>query len=166
MAVDYELIRRKRNLPQEVLEAAYETALSSLPLAALRTNMGLTQSVMAERLETSQAAVSKLEARGDFLISTLQRYVDAVGGNFDVVIRAADRCYRLVRDIDEDSAFYKLESCFGKQMLDWEALTQAQAPSSQKAAGLWTKRASGAEDVHVAAAFADSANENAWPEAA
>jgi predicted transcriptional regulator len=48
-------------------------------LKALRELAGLTQVELARRLEVGQAAISKIENRGDVQISSLKRYVEALG---------------------------------------------------------------------------------------
>lgn len=53
-------------------------------LRALRQAAGLTQLEMAERLGVGQAAISKIEQRGDVQISSLRRYVEALGANLRV----------------------------------------------------------------------------------
>jgi predicted transcriptional regulator/DNA-binding XRE family transcriptional regulator len=55
-----------------------------LSLKALRRAAGLTQLQMAERLGVGQAAVSKIERRGDVQISSLQRYVEALGAHLRI----------------------------------------------------------------------------------
>lgn len=53
-------------------------------LKALRLANGFTQLEMANRLGVGQAAVSKIEQRGDVQISTLQRYVEALGARLRI----------------------------------------------------------------------------------
>lgn len=53
-------------------------------LKALRRAAGLTQREMASRLLVGQAAVSKIEQRGDVQISSLQRYVEALGARLRI----------------------------------------------------------------------------------
>lgn len=48
-------------------------------LAAIRKAGELTQAQVAERLGVGQAAVSRMEARGDVLLSTLNDYLEAAG---------------------------------------------------------------------------------------
>lgn len=55
-----------------------------LSLKALRCAAGLTQLEMAERLGVGQAAISKIEQRGDVQISSLQRYVKALGAHLRI----------------------------------------------------------------------------------
>ncbi|WP_217897027.1 XRE family transcriptional regulator [Granulicella rosea] len=72
--------RRERNA-QRVKEA-----LEAMPLEELREARELTQTQLAQVLNISQGAVSKVERRADMYISTLRSYVRAMGG--DVQIRA------------------------------------------------------------------------------
>ena len=53
-------------------------------LRELRRRAGLTQVEVAAALGVGQPAVSKLEARSDILLSTLQAYVKAVGGKYTI----------------------------------------------------------------------------------
>ena len=55
-----------------------------LSLRALRHASGLTQLEMAKRLGVGRAAVSKIEQRGDVQISSLQRYVEALGARLRI----------------------------------------------------------------------------------
>jgi transcriptional regulator with XRE-family HTH domain len=48
-------------------------------LASQRESKGLSQTVVAARMGTSQSVVSKLEAGADVKVSTLQRYCAAIG---------------------------------------------------------------------------------------
>lgn len=81
-------------------EEIYKELLNSLPLAGLRASRGLTQADMADRMGISQAAVSKLEARNDFLLSTAARYIAATGGRLAVNVLYPDASFRMV-DADE-----------------------------------------------------------------
>ncbi|HEX4407545.1 MAG TPA: helix-turn-helix domain-containing protein [Xanthobacteraceae bacterium] len=53
-------------------------------LKALRELAGLTQADLAERLKVGQAAVSKIENRGDVQISSLKKYVEALGATLRI----------------------------------------------------------------------------------
>jgi predicted transcriptional regulator/DNA-binding XRE family transcriptional regulator len=53
-------------------------------LRALRELAGLTQQELADRLHVGQAAVCKIEHRGDVQISSLQKYVRALGATLRV----------------------------------------------------------------------------------
>lgn len=53
-------------------------------LKALRELAGLTQIDLAKRLDVGQAAVSKIENRGDVQISSLKSYVEALGATLRI----------------------------------------------------------------------------------
>ena len=56
-----------------------------MELAERRREAGKTQSEVAAIAEMTQAELSKFERREDHLISTLRRYVTALGGELEVV---------------------------------------------------------------------------------
>lgn len=72
------------------LEAARRTLaqegdeLIMMDLEELRRTCDLSQEEMAGRLDTQQAQISRLERRNDLLVSTLRRYVDALGGQLEI----------------------------------------------------------------------------------
>jgi len=61
----------------------------------LRAIAGKTQVEVAEAMGVAQAEVSRLEGRTDSKLSTIERYVEALGGEFEVVARFGDRTLRL-----------------------------------------------------------------------
>jgi len=68
------------------VEQRVQKALKAMPLEGLRDARELTQAQLAQVLNVSQGAVSKVERRTDMYISTLRSYVRAIGG--DLQIRA------------------------------------------------------------------------------
>ena len=60
---------------------------AELALADLRRARRLTQEDIAEMLGNRQAAVSKIERRADMHVSTLRRYVEALGGELEIIAR-------------------------------------------------------------------------------
>lgn len=58
----------------------------AMGLAALRKAAELTQTELAATLGISQAAVAKTEQREDLLLSTLNAYIEALGGQVHIVI--------------------------------------------------------------------------------
>lgn len=68
-----------RQIDQEV-----EAELLEMDLRALREAAGLTQEELAKRVEITQSQLSKLERRDDHRISTLRRFVEALGGTLEV----------------------------------------------------------------------------------
>jgi hypothetical protein len=67
------------------VDAAVRHELLSMELRELRQEAGKTQAEVAEVAEMTQAELSKFERREDHLISTLRRYVTALGGELEVV---------------------------------------------------------------------------------
>ncbi len=57
-----------------------------LTLQQLRKAKALTQAQLAETLGIRQATIAKMEKRSDLMISTLQSYVEAMGGRLDLVV--------------------------------------------------------------------------------
>lgn len=55
-------------------------------LSDLRKLAGLSQAEIAHRLAVGQAAISKIEHRGDVQISSLQRYIAALGGKLRIEV--------------------------------------------------------------------------------
>ncbi len=68
------------------VETRVQEALRAMPLDGLRDAREMTQVQLAQILNVSQGAVSKVERRTDMYISTLRSYVRAIGG--DLQIRA------------------------------------------------------------------------------
>ncbi|WP_149541212.1 helix-turn-helix domain-containing protein [Siccirubricoccus phaeus] len=70
-------------------------------LKALRELVGLTQLEMAHRLNVGQAAISKIEYRGDVQISSLEKYVKALGAKLriEATFPKDDKLATLVSDL-------------------------------------------------------------------
>ena len=56
-----------------------------MTLRALRESLGKTQDEVANGAEMTQPQLSRVEQRQDHLVSTLRKYVRAMGGEIDVV---------------------------------------------------------------------------------
>lgn len=56
-----------------------------MALQQLRKARKLTQEQMARSLKIGQDSVSRLESRSDLLVSTLQSYVEAMGGSLKII---------------------------------------------------------------------------------
>jgi transcriptional regulator with XRE-family HTH domain len=79
-------IRAQRFTAEELrkIDQEVETELLEMDLRALREAMGLTQGELAQRIEITQSQLSKMERRDDHRISTLRRYVEALGGSLEI----------------------------------------------------------------------------------
>jgi DNA-binding transcriptional regulator YiaG len=72
-----------------------------MSLQALRKAMNRTQVEMARALNVGQDTVSRYEQRTDMLLSTLQSYVQAVGGRLDLVARFPNRRPIRIRALED-----------------------------------------------------------------
>lgn len=68
----------------EQIDNAVEQELLEMDLRALREAAGLTQEELAQRVAITQSQLSKLERREDHRISTVRRYVAALGGELEI----------------------------------------------------------------------------------
>jgi len=57
---------------------------ASLALKELREAQKMTQTEMAAKLKVNQAAISKFEGRSDMYMSTLYKFVGAMGGKLEM----------------------------------------------------------------------------------
>jgi hypothetical protein len=64
-----------------------------LKLALLREQQGLTQEKLAQRAKITQSEVSRTELRDDCLVSTLERYAAALGGELLLHVRINGQLY-------------------------------------------------------------------------
>ena len=60
-------------------------------LRDLRIAASQTQTDMALALGVRQDTISRLEQRSDMLLSTMRRYVEAMGGQLDLVVKFPNR---------------------------------------------------------------------------
>jgi len=75
----------------EVEARAAELILEEVSLRALRRGMRRTQLDMAEALGVGQDTVSRFERSCNVTISTLKRYVKAIGGQVSIVAEFPDQ---------------------------------------------------------------------------
>jgi DNA-binding Xre family transcriptional regulator len=83
--------------PERIAQVEAEAAamLREMRLDELRRARLKTQQEMAAALRTTQASVSKLERRTDMYLSTLRRYVQAMGGELEIIARFPEGPVRL-----------------------------------------------------------------------
>ncbi|MES2304963.1 MAG: XRE family transcriptional regulator [Gemmatimonadota bacterium] len=60
---------------------------AGVTLGELRELLELTQSAIADRTGATSSSISKLEKRTDTRVATLRRYVEALGGELELVAR-------------------------------------------------------------------------------
>lgn len=77
----------RKKIKPEIQAAARAKALAiiaEMELAEVRKARGLSQATVAKRLEIAQPNVSQFESRPDLLLSTLNQYIDALGGRLEI----------------------------------------------------------------------------------
>jgi predicted transcriptional regulator len=83
--------RRRSAFPGFDEVAERRRALSD-ELVAQRLRLGLSQTEVAARMQTSQSAVARIESGdADVRLSTLERYAAALGQELDLSLRATKR---------------------------------------------------------------------------
>ncbi|MBQ9578915.1 MAG: helix-turn-helix transcriptional regulator, partial [Ottowia sp.] len=73
------------SLPEERRKRIEERAAELRTLRELRSAVQRTQTQVADALGVGQDSVSRMENRSDMLLSTLRRYVEAMGGTLALV---------------------------------------------------------------------------------
>jgi DNA-binding CsgD family transcriptional regulator len=70
-------------------------------LRELRLVAGKAQADIAASLDIKQPSVSKIETQADMYLSTLRRYVEAIGGELDLIVRLPRRRPLRLRNLGE-----------------------------------------------------------------
>ena len=96
-------------------------------LGELRRESGLSQQAIAEELGVSQVSVSKIERQDDPRLSTLMRYLDALGASLELRVVFPDRSARLYFLLDNELA--------GEEPLDGSELVGSGTPAGQVGTG-------------------------------
>jgi transcriptional regulator with XRE-family HTH domain len=91
---------RKRRPPNE---SAVEIEKLQIRLATLREQAGASQVELAKALGTSQSNVSQLERSNDQMLSSVAKYVHALGGELKLTAVIGGTAYTLLDDVREAS---------------------------------------------------------------
>lgn len=104
MATKFRDVREKMSLErQDRIRNRTEELLGELPLQELRQARALSQEELAEVLGLNQATISKLERRTDMYLSSLRRFVEAMGGELEITANFPEGKVRiqLFEDLEE-----------------------------------------------------------------
>jgi DNA-binding XRE family transcriptional regulator len=95
---------RARMSPKARVQSEAMTAklLKEMPLQELRQALDLTQQQVAETLKIEQAAVSKMEKQTDMYLSTLRRFIAAMGGRLEIVARFPEGTVQITQFGNDD----------------------------------------------------------------
>ncbi|WP_201546915.1 helix-turn-helix domain-containing protein [Psychrobacter lutiphocae] len=75
---------------QERMNAKAKIISQSNELAKLRQSYHLKQAELAKKMGVSQASISKVESGKDIQLSTLQKYVQSLGGEVSITAKMPD----------------------------------------------------------------------------
>lgn len=88
---------RARMTPAAKAKAAEEFARleEEMDLAEVRRALKLSQEEIAQTLQVGQGSVAKIEKRTDMYVSTLRRFIEAMGGELEIVARFPDHTVKI-----------------------------------------------------------------------
>lgn len=76
---------------QKKIEArSVELIAEEMTKQELRQSLKFTQAQIAQILQIDQGNVSRIEQRTDLMLSTLRKYIEALGGELQLVVRFPD----------------------------------------------------------------------------
>lgn len=85
MAKKFQTLRQAMSPEAQTRSHAKALALKAeLPLAELRQARQFSQEQLAAELAVKQPAVAKIEKKTDMYISTLRRFIEAMGGQLEI----------------------------------------------------------------------------------
>jgi transcriptional regulator with XRE-family HTH domain len=99
-----DLVARKPAAWHAKVEARKQELLVAMPLQELRRARQLSQEQLAEELGATQPEISKIEHRTDMYVSTLRRFVEAMGGQLEIVARFPDGTVEITQFHELDAA--------------------------------------------------------------
>jgi DNA-binding XRE family transcriptional regulator len=86
---------RARMAPEAQAEAEALRLSEEMDLAEVRRALKLSQDEIAQTLQIGQGSVAKIEKRTDMYVSTLRRFIEAMGGELEIVARFADHSVKI-----------------------------------------------------------------------
>lgn len=90
-SLDDKLKKLSKKRQAKIASRAEELIAEEMTMRDLRKALHLTQKAVAKKLKINQDNVSRLEARSDVLLSTLQNYVHSLGGELRLTAEFPDR---------------------------------------------------------------------------
>jgi DNA-binding transcriptional regulator YiaG len=88
---------RARMAPDAQAKAEAEAVRlgAEMDLAEVRRALKLSQEEIAQTLQVGQGSVAKIEKRTDMYVSTLRRFIEAMGGELEIVARFPDHSVKI-----------------------------------------------------------------------
>ena len=81
----WQAVRQQRPLDEEKIASYRWLMAADMRLAELRRKRGISQTQIAGALAVTQPNISRIEQEDDVYLSTLARYVAALGGHLEVL---------------------------------------------------------------------------------
>jgi transcriptional regulator with XRE-family HTH domain len=99
MTTPFSVLRKKMSKKSQAAAAAKTEIMlkEMMVLKELRQAMHLSQKKLAATLSVDQANVSQIESRTDMFISTLRSYINAMGGELDIIARFPEGEVRIMQ---------------------------------------------------------------------
>jgi len=94
----WQAVRRQRPLDEEKIASYRRLLAADMRLAELRRKRGISQTQIAEALAVTQPNISRIEQEDDVYLSTLARYVAALGGHLEVLAVFPDETVTIVSE--------------------------------------------------------------------
>jgi len=90
-------VKSGRLAPQAVarVTARARSEIRELTLKELRKDLDITQAQLAHAADMTQSELSRLESRADHRVSSLRRYVEALGGEIEITAIVGTRRIKL-----------------------------------------------------------------------
>jgi predicted transcriptional regulator len=80
---------------QAKAEAKARLLEEEMNLAEVRRALKLSQDEIAQVPQVGQGSVAKIEKRADMYVSTLRRFIEAMGGELEIVARFPDHAVKI-----------------------------------------------------------------------
>jgi DNA-binding Xre family transcriptional regulator len=98
MARNFNELRQKMSPERRAKnDADTERMIREMPLDELRAARELTQQHLAQIFKSSQGSISRLERRTDMYISTLEKFIEAMGGKLEIRAVFPDGAVRITQ---------------------------------------------------------------------
>ncbi len=98
MAGRHSFAELRARMTPEARAAAEAAAIqldAEMDLAEVRRAMKLSQEELGQTLQINQGSVAKIEKRADMYVSTLRRFIEAMGGELEIVAKFADHSVKI-----------------------------------------------------------------------
>ncbi len=92
----FEELRARMSAEAQVkAEAEAQRLGEEMDLAEVRRALKLSQEEIGQTLQIKQGSVAKIEKRTDMYVSTLRRFIEAMGGELEIVAQFPDHAVKI-----------------------------------------------------------------------